>query len=188
VSCGRESCGEVDPFLTYPPPLVLLRPMMGGSSMNPARIGSAFLRGADEGDMWWMMGGGVPMVEELVDISLSERGGSCSWTLGGGREPELSPRRREAVLLRLERLDCGVDERRPGGGGGTWASGGMAGLEVGEPSELWSWKALTFARAAISSSPSCQCIASAARQGIAISLPILSHISFRKLLRPSRQS
>jgi hypothetical protein len=42
---------------------------------------------------------------------------------------------------------------------------------------------ITPARLAISCSPNCQCIASAARQGIAISSAIFAHISDLNLLR-----
>lgn len=43
------------------------------------------------------------------------------------------------------------------------------------------WNTGTLARCAISTSPICQCIASAARQGRAISLEIFSHMSFLNL-------
>lgn len=43
------------------------------------------------------------------------------------------------------------------------------------------WKTGTFARCAISTSPICQCMASAARQGSCISFAIFSHISFLNL-------
>jgi hypothetical protein len=43
------------------------------------------------------------------------------------------------------------------------------------------WKTGTLARCAISTSPICQCIASAARHGSAISFEIFSHMSFLNL-------
>jgi len=43
------------------------------------------------------------------------------------------------------------------------------------------WKTGTFARLAISTSPICQCMASAARQGSCISFAIFSHMSFLNL-------
>lgn len=43
------------------------------------------------------------------------------------------------------------------------------------------WNTGTFARCAISTSPICQCIASAARHGSCISFEIFSHMSFLNL-------
>lgn len=83
--------------------------------------------------------------------------GSCG---GGGITREVEPfRGRESeVLARRARV----------------AGGSMAVLE--------SEKGTTPARRAISCSPSCQCIASAARHGIAISSATLDHISALNLV------
>ena len=59
----------------------------------------------------------------------------------------------------------------PGGGGGADAF----------PAAPARWKTGTLARCAISTSPICQCIASAALHGSCISFAIFSHMSFLNL-------
>jgi hypothetical protein len=61
---------------------------------------------------------------------------------------------------------------------------GTAGISDGELSDVaegWSWKTGALARALISCSPSCQCIDSADRQGMPISVATFCHIWSLKL-------
>ena len=81
------------------------------------------------------------------------------------------------------------------GGGGTRVAGSLRGLELVElplrpfggvsMAMLDSENGTTPARRAISCSPSCQCMASAARHGIDISSAIFDHISALNLSFPS---
>lgn len=62
---------------------------------------------------------------------------------------------------------------------GAGACAGTAAFCEGELFDVadgWSWKTGAFARALISCSPSCQCMDSAERQGIPISVATFCHI------------
>jgi hypothetical protein len=80
---------------------------------------------------------------------------------------------REALLepVLLMTLECDWVGVWPRVGEERWPAGGVSTVT------LESEKGTTPARRAISASPSCQCIASAARQGTAISSATLDHIS-----------
>ena len=134
-----------------------------------------------------------PDADVATDRALSARRRRC----GGSAGDELVLIRRIRVCIGETGCDRGIkfcgrlwlcvwmyDMPTPAGGE-TLGPRSDCPLESDDDWPLARWKTETLARRAMSTSPSSQCIASAARQGHCISFAIFSHMSFLNLLRLS---